>query len=160
MTTLFEAFHDDHAVLGKAFHAISTQLRGGDVTAARGIAERLDRDAGPHIAFEEEAFYPALRKLFGDEDVDRFYHEHDEGLVVLQALLQPDKREMSSTACAELLRQSEAMEVHIAECGELFEAMGRMPLAEQAALFQELLAWREKAPRWTEFAAHKTDGGA
>ncbi|HUH69275.1 MAG TPA: hypothetical protein VLZ05_10570, partial [Mycobacterium sp.] len=52
-----------------------------------------------------------------------------------------------------LLQAAELMEAHVAECGELFGVMGRIPLEEQKALHRELLDLREKALRWTEFAA-------
>ncbi len=154
MTTLFKAFHQDHAALGRGFHDISTLLRGGDVSAARRVAERLDREAGPHIAFEERQFYPALRKLFGDEDVDRFYDEHQEGVAVLLALLRSEDGDAIDDAVRDdLIKHSEAMEAHIAECGELFEAMGRIPVTEQEDLLRELLAWREKGPCWIEIVS-------
>jgi hypothetical protein len=41
------------------------------------------------------------------------------------------------------------MESHIAECGELFGAMGRMPPEEQRAVYRELLELRSRGPRWT-----------
>jgi len=154
MATLFEAFHEDHAILGRGFYEISTLLRGGDLAAARDVAVRLDKEAGPHVAFEERHFYPALRKLIGDEGVDRFYHEHREGLDVIRFLLaHPEHVDLTEDARAKLIRQSDIMEEHIAECGGLFEAMGRIPQAEQDALLQDLLAWREKRPSWTSLAA-------
>jgi len=154
MATLFEAFHEDHAILGKGFYEISTLLRGGELAGARAVAIRLDKEAGSHVAFEERQFYPALRKLIGDEDVDRFYHEHHEGLDVIRFLLaHPEDEDLSEDARAKLIRQSEVMEEHIAECGALFEAMGRIPPADQDALFRDLLAWREKRPSWTSLAA-------
>ena len=52
-----------------------------------------------------------------------------------------------------MLRDLEVMQAHVAECGELFGAMGRIPIEEQNALYRELLALREQAPRWTEVAA-------
>ena len=45
------------------------------------------------------------------------------------------------------------METHIADCGELFEAMGRLPADDQLVLHQKLLAWRQRQPKWTDFAA-------
>jgi hypothetical protein len=56
-----------------------------------------------------------------------------------------------------MLHDSELMEAHVAECGELLGAMGRIPLEEQKALHQELLVLRAKAPRWSEFAAQPRD---
>jgi len=149
---LFEAFREDHAVLGRDLHEISEHLRGGDLLAAKACGERVDREAGAHIAFEEQFFYPTLRRLLGD--ADRLYREHGQGLSVIKALAElPEGATLSEAERRTMLQASELMEAHVAECGELFGAMGRIPLEEQKTLFWELLALREKAPRWAEFAA-------
>jgi hypothetical protein len=151
---LFEAFREDHAVLGRDLHEISEHLRGGDLLAAKACGERVDREAGAHIAFEEQFFYPALRRLLGDAEAGRLYQEHGQGLAVVKALAElPEGATLSEAERRTMLLDSELMEAHIGECGELFGAMGRIPLEEQKALYRELLALREKAPRWTEFAA-------
>lgn len=151
---LFEAFREDHAVLGRGLHEISEHLRGGDLVAAKACGERVDREAGAHIAFEEQFFYPALRRLLGDGKADQFYHEHSRGLSVIKALVElPAGTTLREAERRTMLQDAELMEAHVAECGELFGAMGRIPLEEQKALYRELLALREKAPRWTEFAA-------
>lgn len=151
---LFQAFKEDHALLGRGLYEISAHLRGGDVAAAKACAERLDCEAGAHIAFEEQFFYPALRRLLGDAEVDRLYGEHGEGLAVIKALAAlPADAKLDEAERHGLLRLAEAMEAHVAECGELFGTMGRIPPDEQNALYQELLALRDAAPRWTEIAA-------
>lgn len=151
---LADAFKEDHAVLGRGLHEVSEHLRAGDDRAAKARGERLDREAGAHIAFEEQFFYPALRRMLGDAEVDDLYGEHREGLSVIKALAElPEGAELSETDRQTLLHASESTEVHVAECGELFGVMGRIPLEEQKALYRELVALRERAPRWTEFAA-------
>lgn len=155
---LFEAFRQDHAVLGRGLQEISQHLKSGDLPAAKACGERLDRTAGAHIAFEEEFFYPLLRRLIGDAEVDRLYREHSQGLSVITALAALAEGAMPSEAEQQtMLQNSELMEAHVAECGELFGAIGRIPLDEQEALYRELLALRKKAPCWSELAA-KTKG--
>lgn len=148
---LLRAFREDHAVLGRGFHRISSALRSGSEAEACAAAAEADRDAGAHIAFEERHFYPTLVPLLGADHVEGLMTEHAEGLAVLRALgslsaaaALPEERRR------ELLRASEAMETHIAECGELFEAIGRIPEAEQAALLDELLRLRAEHPAWTD----------
>jgi len=156
---LFEAFREDHAVLGRGLQEISEHLRSGDLPAAKACGERLDRVAGAHIAFEEAFFYPFLRRLIGDAEVDRLYREHGHGLSVVTALETLAKgARPSETERRTMLQNSELMEAHVAECGELFGAIGRIPLEEQEALYRELLALREKAPRWSELAAQTKPG--
>lgn len=151
--SLFEAFHADHATLGKGFHELSQSLRGNDLAAAQQVAQRIDVDAGAHIAFEEEHFYKALLPLLGAAEVEKMYREHEDGLEVMQAVLRADSIDEQRTG--ELLEKSQAMETHIAECGDLFAAMGRIPAEQQAELHRHLLKWRDSKPRWSDFAASR-----
>ena len=147
---LIRAFHEDHAILGSGFFEISQHLRAGDIQAARIVAERVDATAGAHIAFEENCFYPALAKL-SDYNVKPLYAEHERGRDVIARLhaLEPGQV-VTDEARLELLSQCEAMVTHIAECGELFKAMGRLPAAEQHDLYEALVEWRRKRPAWLE----------
>lgn len=125
---LLKAFHEDHAVLGRGFHRISTCLRAGDLAGAKAVATALDDDVGAHIAFEERHFYPALVSLLGEDHVMALLGEHKQGVEVIRALGRGSAQApLGDDRRLELLRASEAMERHIAECGELFEAMGRIP---------------------------------
>ena len=151
---LFEAFREDHTVLGRGLHEISEHLRGGHLPAAKACGERLDREAGAHIAFEEQFFYPALRRLLSNAEAERLYEEHGHGLSVIKSLAAlPEGAPLSESERTSMLRDLELMEAHVAECGELFGTMGRIPIEEQNALYREVLALREQAPRWTEVTA-------
>ena len=151
---LFNAFAEDHAFLGKSFYELSQALRSNDVAAARRLATHLDRDAGAHIAFEEENFYPTLAGLVDENEVETMLHEHQEGLSLVQQLcdLSPGT-DLSDDQRKKMLRRSEAMERHIAECGNLFEAMGRLTSVEQEELHEELIQWRLQRPSWRRHAA-------
>jgi len=151
---LFSAFAEDHAFLGKSFHELSQALRARDPDAARRRAARLDREAGAHIAFEEVNFYPTLASLLGEAEVQGMYQEHRAGLDVVQRLceLAPGSK-LSEELRTRLLRDSEAMETHIAECGDLFEAMGRLTPSEQENLHTALVQWRLKRPSWRRYVA-------
>lgn len=152
---LLKAFHEDHQILGQGFHDLSVALRGRDAGKARALAQELDLKAGGHIVFEEKVFYPRLVALLGEDDVKRLYAEHDEGLEVLERLLALRGEEppaLSDEDFARLLDKSRSMEVHIAECGELFAAIGRIPESDQADLLKELLRLRKEAPSWCAYA--------
>lgn len=152
-TDLFSAFAEDHAVLGKSFHELSKALRANDPDTARSLAARIDREAGAHIAFEEECFYPTLADLLSESEVQRMYREHGAGLEVVQRLCgSAPGGELPDELRRQLLGNSEAMETHIAECGDLFEAMGRIPPSEQEALHAALIEWRLKQPSWRRYA--------
>lgn len=146
-------------MLGKGFYELSTCLRGKDLPGARRVAARVNREAGAHIAFEEECFYPTLARVSGF-GTDRLYEEHGEGLYVVRTLLEmDDKTELKEVLRQELLADSEAMEDHIAECGHLFAAIAKMSDVEQQSLYEELVAWRKKGPTWLDYR-RKREGSA
>ena len=150
---LFEAFHQDHALLGKGLHAIRTKLSGGDIKAAQAAARRLHADAGAHIAFEEADFYPALAPFLSAEEITAMYEHHDEGLALVKGMISLTETDLSSTDTDSLLKRIDVFEAHISECGELFGAMGGLSKEQQALLLEKLEAWRKKAPSWTEATA-------
>lgn len=151
---LFDEFRHDHAVLGHGLHAVAAALRAGDDGKARRAARDLDRAAGAHIAFEERYFYPELRRLIGDVEVDAFHRQHAEGHAAIRQLAgdQPARR-YSASERARLLGQIETMQVHTDECGEHFAALGRIPHNRQEQLLGALRDLREEAPAWTAIAA-------
>jgi hypothetical protein len=148
---LFKDFRDDHIVLGRGFGKISECLRAGDLERAEEAARAVDRDAGAHIAFEEKVFYPKLIDLLGEEEVARLYDEHKIGLAVIMTLtsMRPNERPGRQTIEV-LLADSETMEQHIAECGELFHALARLPEVERVELLRHLRHWRAMGPSWHE----------
>jgi hypothetical protein len=154
---LFDAFHADHAELGQALHKLRTQLAAGETGAARETASDLDRAAGAHIAFEENDFYPALKKALSEAEVDAMYREHAEGLAVIQDIAQADDGELHDPVVrASFLMRIDALSGHVADCGELFGAMGTLSEAEFEALYQNLVYWRSHAPRWSIVSAPET----
>ncbi|MGA8291465.1 MAG: hemerythrin domain-containing protein [Rhodoplanes sp.] len=125
---LLEAFRHDHVMLGRGFNRLSYCLRAGDAVGAYAAACKLHDLAGAHISFEEEEYYPALIPLFGEETVRRMRQEHCCGVDVISTLLGRGlDLPLHPDLTARLLAQSEVMEEHIAECGELFAALRQIP---------------------------------
>lgn len=150
---LFAAFREDHAVLGRGLHEIAACLRGDDIEGARRAAELLDAEAGAHIAFEEAHVYPALAPLLGEAQVRQMRREHRGGLAVIRRLIELEPRAtLPGAERRRLLELCQAMQDHVAECGELFGTMGRIPPEEQQALLRHLLALRKTRPSWTAWS--------
>lgn len=148
---LIAAFHEDHKTLGKDLHSLCLCLRGRDLPEARRIARQIDSAAGAHIAFEEEAFYPLLKETLGAGEVERLYLEHDRGLDVVRRLCDAAAEDhLTDEAWDGLITDTETMETHIAECGQLFAAIGALPNGEQQALYDRLVAWRRRRPKWRD----------
>jgi len=154
---VFEAFHADHAALGQALHELRTQLAGGETAKARKSAAKLDRDAGAHIAFEENDFYPALKSSLSASEVEAMYREHAEGLAVIQDIADADDAELLDPLVrASFIVRIEALEGHVADCGDLFGAMGALTEDQFETLYGNLEYWRSQAPHWSIVSAPET----
>jgi hypothetical protein len=148
---LIWAFHEDHAVLGGGFGNLAAALRAGNAAKASKLACAINEKAGAHIAFEEDNFYPQLRKLLGEPEIDEFYLEHQIGFEVIRQLMSLKEGEAISPAVRrDLLSGAERMEQHIADCGELFQAMASLSAEAQAELLKRLYYWRAQTPSWQE----------
>lgn len=152
-----EAFHEDHAALGRALHELRTLLVGGETKKARESAAKLDRAAGAHIAFEENDFYPALKHVLSEAEVDAMYHEHADGLSVIQDISNADDEELSDPVVrASFILRTEALQNHVAECGQLFGAMGALSEEQFKTLYGQLEYWRSHSPLWSLVSAPAT----
>lgn len=156
---LFEAFRVDHAMLGRGFHQLRERLAAGDIDGAREQARRIDKEAGAHIAFEEQDFYPALRRLMDEDEVAQMYREHDDARALISELSAAQNAGLAEPARVRaLLDRVDAMEIHVSECGELFGAMGGLSDEEIGALLDRLKFWRSQAPSWSDHALGARDG--
>ena len=151
--TLFNAFHEDHAALGRALHDLRNALAADDFPTAKKIAEKLEFEAGAHIAFEEIDFYPALGPFLSDTELEGMYAEHADGLTLIRDIRNARPALISAAAQKDFIKRTEALEAHVSECGELFGAMGGLSAMEQDALKERLDYWRLQAPSWSEAAA-------
>jgi len=156
---LFKAFSEDHAILGKAFHILSEQLRGGQLARVIEAAHDLDQKAGAHIAFEEAEFYPLLKLTSPETDTDQMYESHLIGLSVIKDIIAlppaADDGEINEEFKNNQLEKIREMEDHISECGELFSVLGGLSKADLEKLHERLLFWRNQHPKWTALPAFR-----
>ncbi len=67
----------DHTVVRDTLLDLIDALSKRDATRALEILIYLDKITGPHFRFEEESFYPALGKFFGQEYLEYLLSAHD-----------------------------------------------------------------------------------
>lgn len=149
--TLFEAFREDHAQLGRALYDLRNKLDAADFDGARAIAAKIDRETGAHIVFEEEDFYPALAAFLSADEIDEMYKDHVDGYNMIRDILNTEHdNEISSDSQTDLVKRVEKLESHVSACGELFGAMGGLSQNQQKHLMERLEYWRRTAPTWTK----------
>lgn len=150
---LFEAFQEDHAQLGQGLYEIRMELAEGNAEAIRNLAADIISTAGAHIAFEEYDFYPTLKAHLSPTEIKKMYLEHAQGLALLEKLVIASDKDFQSVAFIErCLNEIDILDHHVADCGNLFGAMGGLSDEDYQRLMQRLAYWREQAPVWSDVA--------
>ena len=145
------AFLKDHQTFTRGLSRILKALRDQDDALAVGLAEELDRDVGPHIEFEEQQFYPELKKRLDAPFVEQLYREHATGQRAIATLL--DLRgagELTADARDEVIRMLTQTMDHALSCGSLLSHLDGLGDERQADLLHELQESRNRGRRWTE----------
>lgn len=158
---LRQAFIEDHRILIQGLSDIRQSLAGDDLAAAVAAAGRLDRDVGPHIEFEERAFYPELRELLGSDFVHQLYREHTTGQKAIAEILglgsahelAPDRRDA-------LVAQLDATLEHALSCGTLLSHIETLEASRRDQLMEQLQESRERSRKWTELRSKDQTEGA
>jgi len=146
---LFNAFKADHALLGSGFYTLATCLRNKNISDAKSVATKINIDAGPHIAFEEEVFYPILKRFIKPQELDKMYSEHQLGRALLEKVLSIDESaHLKESIQKELLAEIDVIETHISQCGELFSMMKNLNEGEMQYLYDKLTDYQLLAPHW------------
>jgi hypothetical protein len=157
--SLQDAFIEDHRKMTMGFYRLRQSLEDADWPEARRLAEKIDRDVGSHIEFEETLYYPRLKPVIGAENISRMYEEHQIGLGLIRDIdaLGPDEPE--NEVCSRLADRCREMLEHAQSCGTLISHLTDLPQEEQAELLAELQEIRGRGTRWTEFAGIRNSSG-
>jgi len=148
---LAKAFLEDHKHLIQGFSRLLQALKENDVSKASQIADDIDRQAGPHIEFEEEFFYPILQQARGREYVSQLYQEHGAGLHAVKSL-RDAKGDLGTDETEALLADAQTALDHAVSCGSLLSHVTTLGDQQQAELLEKLLGLRKQGRRWTEFS--------
>jgi hypothetical protein len=150
-SALREAFLDDHKHLTRGLTRTLEALRKGDDSNAIQLADTMDRAVGPHMAFEETAFYPELVGILGEGFVEHLGEEHAVGQRAVKTLLdhaggEPLAEEERKT----LIEGLDTMLDHALGCGTLLSHLDGLEETRKRRLLEQLLELRQQGLRWTE----------
>lgn len=97
---------------------------------------------GPHFRYEEEALYPALIDIFGEEYVEKLLSDHDQAIGTARHLVELSGQEaLSDEEVARATRLVRSILPHVSDCDGLSIMVERLPEETVAAI----LAARERA---------------
>ncbi len=130
---------------------IRNALQAGDLGLAVRTADEIDQGVGPHIQFEEEVYYPALRNALGGGFVDQLYREHEVGRGAIRSLLQRQGDDPLDDAEREtIIAQIDTMLEHALSCGTLLSHLEVLSEEEKADMLAGLQRFREAKRRWCD----------
>lgn len=137
-------FRNEHreirdALLGlvRAFESRCPETIGSSLT----LVARL---AGPHFRYEEEALYPSLAEIFGQDYIDKLFFDHDRAIgsakriVALAASDPPADGEIE-----EAVRLVKGILPHVSDC----EGLSLMTETFPSTKMRALMAARDRALR-------------
>ena len=111
MPTIFDTLKRDHRKVKDELRKISATTSRAAKTREK-LFNQIKSELEVHTRFEEEVFYPAVRKVPGlSSNVGDALHEHDEAKSMLQALGRMDKTSNEFIEKLQELRQ--ALDHHI-----------------------------------------------
>lgn len=148
---LRDAFIEDHQKMTKGLTELIRLVEAGEMDEASQRARQLDAVIGPHIEFEERRFYPQVRKSRGEEYVRNLYHEHQEGVEALSALITAeDPAAIDEAGRKRILDHLRTALDHAFSCGTLLSHVTALPDREQGDLLKDLKRYRSAGRLWTE----------
>lgn len=77
-------FRDDHRMIRDILLEIITELVKENRVKSKDLLLKLDKLAGPHFRFEEDALYPAMIRFFGESFIEKLLTDHD--LIIARAM--------------------------------------------------------------------------
>ena len=153
---LEKEFVADHRNTSRGLKSLKDALEAEDDAAVLEAAQRLDRVAGPHIAFEEQWLYPLVEKSRGEEFRHHMTGEHDEVVETLSEILACDGLScVSSARKSEWQRDLQTGLDHVVTCGTLLSHLTALDEAERTEMLRRLQDLRDEGVLWTELAAKK-----
>lgn len=139
-----EVFRAEHRTIRDLLLKLHDAFQRRDREHARGLLEELGAEAGPHFRYEEEALYPALTGLLGEEYIEELSSEHDRAIGTARQLEEfAAKDPIPEDDVQRALRYIRSLLPHVINCDGLAIMVEKLPEEEVDAI----LAGREESLR-------------
>lgn len=141
-------FLKDHKQLMRGISSLLKVLQDDQWPEASKLADELDRQAGPHIEFEERVLYPAIARRRGEAYATQLFREHGIIRKALKKLCQPHA--LSEADRSEVVRSLKVGLRHSESCGSLFSYLGSLDSTARQRAARDLVRFRADSKRWTD----------
>ena len=152
-SNLEQEFVKDHQKLTRGFSRIIEAVKDGKWSDAVEAARELNREGGPHIAFEEEILYPRVAQSQGEDSVRHLYEEHQTAIGAIQFLLNhPSGAEIDQDTRPQLIDKLQIGLDHAISCGTLLSYLTVLDEQTQSDLLAKLQQHRAAGKSMSDMA--------
>ncbi|SPT51227.1 hemerythrin domain-containing protein [Actinomadura madurae] len=123
-----EVFRTEHRGVRDLLLDLVEAFQKRDAVRARELVGAVDSATGPHFRYEEEAMYPRLVDIFGDEYVDKLLTDHDGAIQnVHQLHLLADEDQLTTAHAERGVRLTRQILPHVSDCDGLSIMVETLP---------------------------------
>ncbi len=150
-----QMFREEHRSVRDVLLDLIQALQERDRARIQSLLNQTAALAGPHFRYEEEALYPGLVEILGEEYIQKLLRDHDLAIGIAKKLVEMAGKELltdDDVAKAVLFVQS--ILPHVSDCDGLSIMVERLPEEKVEAFFASrdharsanlnLLQWAEE----------------
>lgn len=110
-------FRDEHRQVRDTLLSLMRAFQEQNLNRARFLLNQTATLTGPHFRYEEEALYPSLVEIFGEEYIEQLYGDHDRAIRTAKRLVQiAGKEALTEDDVKEAVRGVRSVLPHVSDC--------------------------------------------
>lgn len=140
-----------HRQLAEGLSGTIAVLERGDFGTAAKLADELDRDAGPHVEFQERYLFPVVEEQQGEAIAVKLYDELGSVVATLMELQRLSSGlSPSATMKRRWLRSLRRGLRHLRRTRPMFACLAEQPIRRKAELLRRHERLRRRPHRWSQ----------
>jgi len=123
-----QIFRDEHRQVRDVLLDLIEAFRERDKARIQSLLNQTATYTGPHFRYEEEALYPALIEIFGQDYIEELLRDHDRAIGTAQRLIELAGQEsIRDEDVSEATRLIRSILPHVSDCDGLSIMVERLP---------------------------------
>lgn len=123
-----EIFRDEHRAVRDTLLDLIRAFQDRDKGRIGALLNQTATLTGPHFRYEEEALYPALVEIFGEEYIEKLLSDHDRAIGTAKVLIDlAGKERFTDGDIAKAVRLVRSVLPHVSDCDGLSIMVERLP---------------------------------
>ena len=140
--TFTQIFRDEHRSVRDTLLDLIRAFQDRDRACIQSLLGRVAVLTGPHFRYEEEALYPGLVEILGEEYIEKLLGDHDKAIGRAKILMNlAGKDQLTDEDAAKAIRIIRSILPHVSDCDGLSIMVERLP----ASKVQSVLEARDRS---------------